>query len=66
MFTHQELMAIIKICDAGVRAGGLEIAELAVPVTRKIRAIIQQQQQPQHLQQGNGMQLNSENALSAP
>ena len=55
MFTQQELMAIIRICDAGVRAGGLEIADLAVPITRKIRVMMQQQQQPQHMQ-GNGMQ----------
>jgi hypothetical protein len=64
MFNQQELLAIIKICDAGVRAGGLEIAELAVPISRKIRAILQQQQQQPQMQ-GNGMQPSAE-GMSAP
>jgi len=37
MFNHQELLAIMKICDAGVRAGGLDIAEIAMPIVYKIR-----------------------------
>jgi hypothetical protein len=37
MFTQQELVAIIRICDAAVRNGGLEMAELALPIIQKIR-----------------------------
>ena len=53
MFTHQELLAIIKICDAGVRAGGLEIAEIAMPIVFKIKQSMLARQEPSqpHLRQ---------------
>ena len=65
MFTQQELMAIIKICDAGVRAGGLEIAEMAIPICHKIRQMAQQQQQriPQTVSGNSKPQHEVANAL---
>lgn len=58
MFNQQELMALLKICDAGTRAGGLEIAEFAVPLARKIRSLIQQQNATQ---QGNVVPMAADN-----
>jgi len=52
MFTHQELLAIIKICDAGIRAGGLEIAEIALPIVFKIKqSMLARPDGPPHLRQ---------------
>lgn len=41
MFTHEELIAILRICDAGCRAGGLDTAEMAIPIAHKVRRLIQ-------------------------
>jgi hypothetical protein len=51
MFNHNELLAIMKICDAGVRAGGIEIAEIAMPIVYKIRQSLLARPEPSHLRQ---------------
>jgi hypothetical protein len=62
MFTQQELMALLKMCDLGIRSGGLEVADIAVPLCHKIRQILQQQQQrntPPSQSQGNVLPMNT-------
>jgi hypothetical protein len=49
MFTPQELIVLIRICDAATRQGGLDMAELTIPISQKIR------QHLQSIQQTNGM-----------
>jgi hypothetical protein len=41
MFTVQELAAIVRICDAAVRQGGLDIAQIALPIAGKAQQLSQ-------------------------
>jgi hypothetical protein len=48
MFNQQDLLDIMKICDAAIKFGGIEVAEIAMPVVFKCRQnIMQMQTQPQ-------------------
>ena len=58
MFNQQELMALLKICDMATRSGGLEIAEFALPISHKVRRLLQQGQQGLSMQ-GNGAGVES-------
>ncbi len=59
MFTQQELIILLRFCDMAVRQGGLEVANVAVPLSQKITQLSQQMQMPQHRQAGNGALMHS-------
>ncbi len=47
MFTQQELITIVKLCDIATRQGGLEVANVAMPIVNKIQQQLQaMQRQP--------------------
>jgi hypothetical protein len=47
MFNQQELLAIIRICDHAIKEGGIEVAEIAMPIVFKCRQTLVQHQQGQ-------------------
>jgi hypothetical protein len=47
VFNQQELLAIIKVCDHAIKEGGIEVAEIAMPLVFKCRQTLVQSQQGQ-------------------
>ena len=40
-FTRKELEVIVRLCDLGVRQGGLEAANIAIPIAAKAQQMMQ-------------------------